>query len=153
MIKIIAFGYFKNNNLKPIFLEYEKRIKRYLKIELIEIKEIPIKKTQNINTILLKEENILLDILKKENFVYLLSEHGKEFDSIKFKEKLYSHINNSQKVTFVLGSAHGFSKSMLKKYPKISLSEMTFPHLLARVMLIEQIYRAVTINQNIKYHK
>ena len=44
MIKIIAFGHFKNNNLKPIFLEYEKRIKRYLKIELMEIKEIPIKK-------------------------------------------------------------------------------------------------------------
>ena len=72
---------------------------------------------------------------------------------MEFKEKLYSHIDNSQKVTFVLGSAHGFSSSILKKYPKISLSEMTYPHLLARVMLIEQIYRAVTINQNIKYHK
>jgi len=153
MIKIVAFGHFKNNNLKPIYQEYEKRVKRYLKIELIELKEIPIRKSQNIKTVLLQEEKLLLDFLKKEQTVYLLSEHGKEFSSMKFKEKIYSHINNSQKITFVLGSAHGFTESMLKKYPKISLSEMTFPHLLARVMLIEQIYRAVTINHNIKYHK
>jgi len=153
MIKIIAFGHFKNNNLKPIYQEYEKRIKRYLKIELIELKELPIKKTQNIKTILLREEKIILDYLKKTQNVYLLSEHGKTFDSLLFKKKIYSHIDNSQNIIFVLGSAHGFSPSMLKKYPKISLSEMTFPHLLARIMLIEQIYRAVTINHNIKYHK
>lgn len=154
MIKIIAFGFFKNDNLKPIYEKYEKRIKRYYKTELIELKDIPIKKNNNIKTILKKEAEILEEIIRKsKGKVYLLSEWGKEYETTKFKELLFKHINNSETITFILGSSHGFDKSFLKKHQSISLSKMTFPHLLARVMLIEQVYRIVAIEKNIDYHK
>ena len=154
MIKIIAFGFFKNDNLKPIYENYQKRIKRYYKIELIELKEIPLKKNQNVQNILKKEAEILEQIIKKTKGVtYLLSEWGKEYETIKFKEIFFKHIHSSEPITFILGSAHGFDKNFLKKHKSISLSKMTFPHLIARVMLIEQIYRAVTLEKNIDYHK
>jgi len=95
-------------------------------------------------------ENILKNT---EGKVYLLSEWGKEYDTMEFKNKIFKHIHNSEDIIFILGSAHGFDKDFLKKYSKISLSKMTFPHLIARVILIEQIYRAVTLEKNINYHK
>jgi len=154
MIKIIAYGFFKNNNLKPIFEDYKKRISRYYKLELIELKEIPVKKNQNIKNILKKEAEQLEEIIKKsKGVVYLLSEWGKEYETIKFSNLIFNHIHNSENITFILGSAHGFDKDFLKKHKSISLSRMTFPHLIARVMLIEQIYRAVTLEKNIDYHK
>jgi 23S rRNA (pseudouridine1915-N3)-methyltransferase len=154
MIKIIAFGFFKNDNLKPIFENYKKRIIRYYKIELIELKEIPIKENQNVKNILKKEAQMLEEIIKKETSkIYLLSEWGKEYETTKFKDLIFNHIYSSEQIVFILGSAHGFDKDFLKKHKSISLSKMTFPHLLARVMLIEQIYRAVTLEKNISYHK
>jgi len=154
MIKIIAYGFFKNDNLKPIFENYKKRIERYYKIELIELKEIPVKKNQNVKNTLKKEAEQLESIIKKtKGVVYLLSEWGKEYETIKFKDLIFNHIHNSEPLTFILGSAHGFDKDFLKKHKSISLSKMTFPHLLARVMLIEQLYRTITLEKNIDYHK
>jgi len=154
MIKIIAFGFFKKDNLKPIYQNYEKRIKRFYKVELVELKEISIKNNTNVQIILKKEADILEDIIKKSKTkVYLLSEWGKEYETKDFKKLLFNHIHASEPITFILGSAHGFDKSFLKKHKSISLSQMTFPHLLARVMLIEQLYRAITLEKNIDYHK
>ena len=92
MIKIIAYGFFKNNNLKPIYQDYEKRIKRYYKTELIELKELPVKKNQNKDNILKKEAVLLEEIIKKsKGVVYLLSEWGKEYETIKFSNLIFNH--------------------------------------------------------------
>ncbi len=152
-IKILSFGFFKEKNFKEIYLEYEKRIKKYYSISLIELKEYPLKKGESFDIALDKEYNIILSHIKDGDAVYILSEHGDNWDSIKFKERVFSHVHKSQNILFVIGSAHGVSKKLKDNYTFLSLSKMTFPHLMARVLLIEQIYRAVTMEKGILYHK
>lgn len=152
-IKIVALGFFKNDPLKDLFYDYLKRIEYYYKISLIEIKEYPAKKSDSIDVILQKEYQLLKPYLEENRAIYILSEHGKNETTEHFKQLLYNHINVSESITFIIGSAHGIQKDLLQKYKPFSLSKMTFPHLIARVLLIEQIYRVVTIEKNIQYHK
>lgn len=151
-IKIIAFGFFKKKDpLQTLFETYLKRITRYYKVSLVELKEFPAKKGMIQSEILKREEKLLRPHLKGQ--VFLLWESGKTYDTHKFKEMIFKKIHRGESITLILGSAHGLSRELLKEFPTLSLSEMTFPHLLARVMLIEQLYRAVTLEKNIDYHK
>lgn len=83
----------------------------------------------------------------------LLDESGKEFTSVQFADWLGRKLNTSKNLCFVMGSAYGFDDSLKKKATQlISLSKMTLPHQLAKVVFIEQLYRAFTILKNEKYH-
>lgn len=83
----------------------------------------------------------------------LLEEHGKEFTSVQFADWLGRKMNASKNLCFVIGSAYGFDDSLKEKATQlISLSKMTLPHQLAKVVFIEQLYRAFTILKNEKYH-
>ncbi|MBN2693458.1 23S rRNA (pseudouridine(1915)-N(3))-methyltransferase RlmH, partial [bacterium] len=144
-IKILSFGFFKDKNFKEIYEEYEKRVKKYYSITLTELKEYPLKKGESFDIALEKEHSIILSHIKDGDSVYILSEHGENWDTMKFKEKIFTHIHKSQNILFIIGSAHGVSKKLKDKYQFLSLSKMTFPHLMARVLLMEQIYRAVTL--------
>jgi 23S rRNA (pseudouridine1915-N3)-methyltransferase len=85
--------------------------------------------------------------------VVLLTEKGEERDSKDFSDWLFNKLG-STKVIFVIGGASGFGNDVLKiKHQKVSLSKMTFPHKIARLLFIEQIYRAITIKENHPYHK
>ncbi len=99
-------------------------------------------------------EDKLLSYIKEDDMVILLDEKGVEADSIAFS-KLLEQVNNSSKkrAIFVIGGAHGASDKLKSRADKtISLSRMVFPHMLVRLILVEQLYRASTILKGEKYH-
>ena len=87
-------------------------------------------------------------------FVVVMDKFGKKFDSISFSKKLEEIKMANSTITFVIGSSYGLDESIKKKANlMMSVSDMTFPHQLFRVLLLEQIYRAFCIENNITYHK
>lgn len=136
-IRIIVVGKVKEKNIQALINEYLKRLKPYAKIELIELRDKGLEKEA-------KDINKYLNINS-----FILDEKGKEHSSIEFSEL----INKKQDITFVIGSPNGIHSSLKKKNKLISLSRMTFTHEMARLFLIEQIYRSMMILNNKKYHK
>src|SRR4029079_14781700 len=98
----------------------------------------------------LKEEATMIQNKTEQGYeLILLDESGKEFSSIQFSEFLARKMNASKNICFVIGSAYGFHDDLKKKSVQlISLSKMTMPHQLAKVVFIEQLYRAYTILKN-----
>ncbi len=102
-----------------------------------------------------KEVTAKLDELSRDEnpFIVLLMEAGKQFSSIDFSKWMYQKCE-SQRLIFVIGGASGHGQTVIERGQlKLSLSEMTYPHKLARLLLIEQIYRAQTIKANHPYNK
>jgi 23S rRNA (pseudouridine1915-N3)-methyltransferase len=102
-----------------------------------------------------KEVESKLDELEKSDklFIVLLTEKGKQFESREFSSWLSTKAE-SQKIVFIIGGASGHGKNIIERsHFKLSLSEFTYPHKLARLLLVEQIYRAQTIKANHPYNK
>lgn len=101
-----------------------------------------------------KEGTIISDMLGKDDYLVALDEHGKQFTSIKLASFLQTRANESTKnLVFLIGGAFGLDAAVLQRANyKWSLSELTFPHHLVRLVLAEQLYRACTILKNEKYH-
>lgn len=100
------------------------------------------------------ESQLILEKLKPTDFVVLLDIQGNRFTSKKFSEYLTRISVDYDGICFVIGGAFGVSEDVkIRANSKLSLSDMTFPHMLARIMLLEQIYRAISIAQNHPYHK
>ncbi len=137
-INILAVG-----KIKPEFVEvindFEKRLPKYCKFNIFYIKE---------KSTLTQEAQILLPKLK--GFNIMLAPEGKQLNS----ESLAELIKNKEEITFVIGSHQGLDQSIKNKADfLLSLSKMTFPHQIAHLVLVEQIYRAFSILKNEKYHK
>ena len=99
-----------------------------------------------------KEEAAILSSTRKNEEIILLSEYGKNINSINFSNELMK--DTSKNIAFLISGSNGFSPNIQSKADKmISLSSMTFPHEIARLLLIEQIYRAQTIQQGSPYHR
>ena len=137
-IKIFAVGKLKKDYNKFAVEDYLERIRFYMPIEVIEV----------------SEENVF-DKLDKDNFNIILDGRGKELSSLEFATFISQTISRQNKdIAFFIGGADGFDEEFLKKGNFVlSLSKLTFPHELARLILLEQIYRAFTIINNEKYHK
>lgn len=101
-----------------------------------------------------KEGEILLDLLAKDDYLVALDERGKQFSSVKLASFLQARANESvKKIVFLIGGAFGLDEAVLRRANyKWSLSELTFPHQLVRLILAEQVYRACSIIKNEKYH-
>ncbi|NUM50697.1 MAG: 23S rRNA (pseudouridine(1915)-N(3))-methyltransferase RlmH [Flavobacteriales bacterium] len=131
--------------------EYEKRIKHYIPF-CLDI--IPASKEQNILQYKEKEGIRMLSKLNKSDFLILLDERGDEYTSVQmagYIQKLQNQ--NKANIFFVIGGAHGFSEEVYQRADaRISLSKLTFPHQLARVIFMEQLYRVFTILKGEKYH-
>ena len=151
MIKIIAVGSLKEKYLKEAQEEYKKRLSKYTKLEIIELKDEGL--TDKNKTLSIEEERILKKINTKD-YIITLEIEGKELDSIEFAKKLDKIQIENSNITFIIGGSYGLSDSIkkLSNY-KLSFSKMTFPHQLFRIILLEQIYRSYKINNNEKYHK
>lgn len=150
MIRIIAFGEFKNNELNNVFKDYFDRVKKYHKIELLILKE-EIKKSDSEN--LSTEKDKILSYLKKD-YIIALDRQGQTINSVSFSSLIDSKLSTNANITFIIGSSNGLHSEILEKADKvISFSELIFPHLIFRVMLIEQIYRSFKIIKNESYHK
>lgn len=157
-IKVICVGKIKEKYLVDGINEYLKRMKTMCKIEVIEVSEHKISLNPSEAQILqcIEEEgnNILRKIGERECIIPMCIE-GKNLSSEDLAEKFEEiSINGISKITFVIGGSHGLSEKIKEKSDlKLSMSKMTFPHMLARLMLLEQIYRSLNINLGTKYHK
>src|SRR4051812_26320199 len=153
-IQLWAIG--KNNEpyVSSSVEDFTKRISNYFKVEW---NIIPVPKNAGMMSemdLKKKEGELILDWLENEDYLVALDEHGKSMTSEKLATFLQSRANESNKrVVFLIGGAFGLDDSILKRANYTwSLSDLTFPHQLVRLILAEQIYRACTILRNEKYH-
>ena len=152
MYKILCVGKIKEKFITEGILEYKKRIDGYSKMEIVEVKEF---NTNDISKNIENEGIELLTKINKDDYVITLEILGKKLDSVEFSKQLENIINyHSSKIVFVIGGSNGLSDSVKSRSNfKLSFSDMTFPHQLMRLILTEQIYRALTIINNKEYHK
>ena len=152
MIKLICIGKIKDANLKSLIDDYIKKINRYHKIEVIEVKDEPIK--DNEKNVLDLEANRALSKIDSDEYVILLDLHGIIMDSVEFANKLDKLFINYSKITFVIGGSLGLGEQLIKRANyRLKLSDMTFLHQMTRLILVEQIYRSFKILNNETYHK
>ena len=151
MIKIICVGKLKENYLKDAVLEYCKRLSKYTKINIIEVSDV---NNPDINIILKKEQEEIFKYIEQKDYVITLEIEGNKINSLEFAKKIDSIFLNYSNITFIIGGSYGLSDTIKERSNyKLSFSNLTFPHQLFRVMLLEQIYRAFKINNNEEYHK
>ena len=158
-IKIMCVGKIREKSLKELLDEYEKRISKYAKLEIIELDDdkIPQNASPAIEEqVKISESNKLMEKIKKfpNANVILLDLKGKQYSSEEFAEKIDSiQTYSSSTIIFVIGGSLGMSQELLNlSNDKICFSKMTFPHQLIRVFLLEQIFRAFKILNNETYH-
>ena len=150
MIKIIAVGKIKEKYLVEAIKEYEKRLSKYTKLDIIEVPDCDF----DINKTLEKESESILKYINQKDYIITLDIEGNNVSSTEFASMIDSVYNHYSDITFIIGGSYGLSDKIkkLSNY-SLSFSKMTFPHQLFRVMLLEQIYRSFKINNNETYHK
>ena len=156
-ITIISVGKIKEKFIKDALTEYEKRLSRFVKFKSVEINDRPIpdkaSEAEELN-VLNKEGTDILAKIGKGDFVISMCIEGKKISSTDFAKKLSQAFMTTSNITFIIGGSLGLSEEVKNRSDfKMSMSDMTFPHNLARLMLTEQIYRAFKINANESYHK
>lgn len=142
---IISVGKEKDELTQGIRKHFEMRILHYLPIEWLYVSHESTKE---------KEGEKILGLLKKEDYVVLLDERGKDMKSESLAELLENRMVDSvRRMVFIIGGAYGVSKSVHERANYTwKLSSLVFPHMLVRVILMEQVYRALTIIKGEKYH-
>lgn len=154
-IKIIALGKIKENFLKDGVNEFLKRLTPYASLEIVELAPIEIKDESLTAKVLEEEGEKILSHIKENSYVITLEIHGKQLSSEEFASRI-NEIGNSgvSEIVFIIGSSCGLSPLVSSRADfKLSMSKMTFLHQFARLILVEQIYRAFKILKGEKYHK
>ena len=145
MIKILCVGKIKEDYLEKLIDDYKKRIGKYIKIEIVELKDFADYD---------KEINNLVKNIKKSDYNIGLDLSGKMITSVEFAEKIDKVLPRNSNITFIIGGSLGLNDEVRSLCDElISFSKMTFPHGLFRGILLEQIYRACKINNHEMYHK
>lgn len=157
-VQLIVLGKLKEKYMKDYSSEYEKRLSSYCKLSVTELEPIKLSDNpsqQEIVNALAKETQLIKQKIPKGSYVFAMSIEGRQMSSEELAAKLSDiALSGNSSVTFVIGSSFGLSDEIKKMSDfKFSMSKMTFPHKLARIMLTEQIYRAFSISNNSKYHK
>lgn len=157
-ITIIALGKMKEKYLTDAYKEYEKRLSAFCKLTLYELEPERLSDNPTESEILKAldtEAEKITSKIPQGSFIAAMCIEGKQYPSEKFAKLLSdAALSGKSNACFIIGSSYGLSEKIKKNADvKLSMSEMTFPHQLARIMLSEQIYRAFTIINNRKYHK
>ncbi|NLN64401.1 MAG: 23S rRNA (pseudouridine(1915)-N(3))-methyltransferase RlmH [Clostridiaceae bacterium] len=157
-IQIISVGKLKEKYLRDAVLEYTKRLSRFCSIKILEVSEEKAPETLSIaeeEQVKRKEADKIKAALSKNTFTIVLDLKGEQLDSIQFSNKLSTWmIQGKSHITFILGGSIGLDRQLVKEADyNLCLSNMTFPHQLSRVILLEQIYRGFKIMRNETYHK
>ncbi len=158
MIKLIAVGRLKDKFLTDAFAEYDKRLSAFCKLTVDEVNQVKLPddpSDKEIAAALETEADAILAKIPAGSRVIPMCIEGKQLTSEKFAGYIEREsANGTGTFVFIIGSSYGLSERVKQRGDmKLSMSEMTFPHRLARIMLAEQIYRAFTIIHNRKYHK
>lgn len=153
-VNIVCVGKVKESYFKEGIQEYSKRLSRFCDFSIIELEEENLKNPSKaqIEEIINKEGKKILGVLKGK--VIALAIEGKKKSSEELAGLIKNLSNEGGVMTFVIGGSYGLSREVKEKAEyKLSFSDMTFPHTLARLMLTEQIYRAFSIIEGSAYHK
>lgn len=162
-ITIICIGKIKEKYLLDAISEYKKRISRFLDLNIVELKEYSLLYEDDISISKVKfNETELINKFIENNthkftdkYIFLLDISGDMLSTEEFAKK-YNEIklNGVSEIIFIIGGSHGVDKDYIKYInSKLSFSKFTFPHQLFRVILLEQIYRILKLNNNESYHK
>ena len=157
-IKLYVIGKIKEEYLKLAINDYLTRIKPYAALEIIEVKDETVKQNASLKDIEKAKDmegEKILKLLKKDEYLISLDLNKKQFKSELFATYLMKKIvDNNASISFVIGGSYGLSEGLKNRAnDSFSLSEMTFPHQLTRLILLEQIYRSFKIINNETYHK
>ncbi len=157
-IKIICIGKLKEKYWMQAVAEYLKRIGRFAKVEVIELRETRISDKPSAaeeESVKKSEGEEILKKIKRDDYCITLEIKGKQLSSEEFAGKLAAlAIEGKSSIAFVIGGSLGLSQDVSMRADfKLSFSPMTFPHQMMRVVLLEQIYRCFKINNNETYHK
>lgn len=142
---ILTVGKEKHELTDDILRHFETRILRYLPLEWVYVEHMSTKE---------KEGEKIVSLLKKEDYVVLLDEKGRGMKSEEFAELIENRmVDSTRRMVFVIGGAYGVSDAVQSRANYTwKLSSLVFPHMLVRIILIEQLYRAMTILRGEKYH-
>lgn len=157
-VTVVALGKLKERYMREFSAEYEKRLSAFCKLQIVELspERLPENPTQSeIDRALAQEAKQILSKLPQNAYVFSMCIEGKQMTSQRFSQKISTlAVEGVSNIAFVLGSSFGLAETIKKRsdFP-FSMSEMTFPHQMARVMLLEQLYRAFQIANGGKYHK
>ena len=146
-LRIVWIGKTKSRELANLCMEYSDRIKHFLPLEIAEVKEI--------KAGIEAEAEKILNALDPSDRVVALDPNGKSWNSHELAKFIQKHMNeNQRRLTFVIGGFAGLAESIKERADvRWSLSPLTFTHDLTRVILLEQLYRALTIIRNLPYSK
>ena len=154
-IKILAVGKIKEKFHKEAVSEIVKRLSPYCSFSIVEIDAEPITDDNCYEKYMTLEGERILSKIKSDSYVITLEIKGKSFSSEEFAQKIKEiSLCGRNEIVFVIGGANGLSEEVSKRADlKLSFSKMTFTHQMARIILIEQIYRAFKIINNENYHR
>ena len=157
-VTILCVGKLKEKFYADAVAEYVKRLSRFCKLEIVELPESRLSDSPTqgeIDQALAAEAALIEGKLAKGTAIIAMCIEGKELSSVQLAEKVQElALTGASHLTFLIGGSVGLSPALKQKAAfRLSMSPMTFPHHLARVMLLEQIYRAYQINAGTKYHK
>lgn len=154
---LICMGRLKEKYWRDAAAEYEKRLTRFGKWETIELPDLPEPSNSSPaieEQIKKKEGDAILAKIREGDIVVCLCIDGKQLDSVQLSRKLTELVDTGRRVVFVIGGSLGLAPAVVARAQvKLSFSPMTFPHQMARIMLLEQTYRAMKIAAGERYHK
>lgn len=157
-VTILAVGKLKEKYWRDAIAEYSKRLKSYCNLQIIEIKESPLRANPSAadeEAVKIAEGADILNKIKPSDYVITLEIKGKGLSSEALAQKIEAlAIDGKSSIVFVIGGSLGLSEEVSSRADfKLSFSAMTFPHQMMRVILLEQIYRSFKINRHEAYHK
>ena len=154
---IVCVGRLREKFYAAAAEEYAKRISRFGKMEIIELPDLPEPPNASDaqrSQVMEKEGEAILSRIKPGDHVVALCVEGPQYTSEAFAKKIAENDMRGGRLVFVIGGSLGLSSAVVKRADEtLSLSRMTFPHQLARVLLLEQVYRGCKINAGERYHK
>lgn len=144
MIKLICVGKIKEQYLKDLINDYLKRINKYHKLDIIELKD-----SNKID-----ESKEILKYVNNKDYIITMDINGNKLTSVELSKKIDNLLMNYSNITFIIGGSYGLHDDVksVSNY-SLSFSDLTFPHGLFRGLLLEQIYRSFKILNNESYHK
>ena len=156
-VKLITVGNLKEEYLREAAAEYEKRLGAFCRFELVQLKEERLSEQPSageIRTALEREAQKISEQVSSSAYLIALCVEGKQLSSEELAEKIEAISMDKSEICFVIGSSYGLSDSVKQRADiRLSVSKLTFPHQLMRVILLEAIYRAFNIQRGTKYHK
>ncbi len=154
LINIICIESSRPDWAEQAFNSYQSKFNKSININWKGCKPIPRNKNYNIEQTIKKEGEILLSNTKKQDLVISLDREGKSLDTLKLKDNFEDWLSSSKDISFLIGGPDGLSSDCIKQsHLSWSLSDLTFPHSIVPVIIIEQVYRAWAITQNHPYHR